>query len=136
MQDQNQNPYSENPYQTTQQLPVQQATLTGGGWAQFMGILQIMGGAMLILTCFGAIIGVPYLLSGIEAYKGGEKANKIPLNSDPALIEVTQHFIKHFKITGIVTVVFVGLYMLLIFVAMGAGIMAPLIQQMQQSAGQ
>jgi hypothetical protein len=127
------NDLTENPYQSTEQIPAPQATLTGGGWAQFMGILQIMGGAFLCLTCFGAIFGVPYLLSGIEAYKGGEKANRIPLNSDPALIEVTQHFIRHFKITGIVTVVFVGLYVAAIVAIMAAGLMAPLIQELNKS---
>jgi len=123
---------TDNPYQSTQQIPGAQPTLSGGGWAQFMGILQIVGGAFFCLTCFGVVLGVPYILSGIEAFKGGEKANKIPLNSDPALIEVTQHFIKHFKITGIVTVVFVGLYVAAIIVLLGAGLMAPLMQELNK----
>ena len=125
---------SENPYQTTQQITPAEATLTGGGWAQFMGILQIMGGAFLTLTCFGAILGIPYILSGVEAYKGGEKANRIPLTADPAVLEVTNHFIKHFKITGIVTVVLVGLYMAAVFAVIGAGLMAPLVESLNKTS--
>ena len=60
-----------------------QHNLSGGLFAQILGVFYMLGGALYCLTCIGVIFGAPWFLLGLALFRGGENAKAYQASGDP-----------------------------------------------------
>lgn len=94
-------------------------------YMKFVGILQIIGGAIYCLTIIGAIIGVPVIYMGVrlrEAAEGFEKylASDSKQDLNYAIEKQTKSFYIQF-ILAIIGLVIIGIYILVIIGMLAGG---------------
>ena len=93
----------------------QRIDLSGGGWAQFLGVLYIIMGVGYSLTIIGAIMGVPFIFAGLGLFRGGSHAKTFMATGDQAAIQQTAvELMRHARIIGILGAVTAVLYLLFI----------------------
>jgi hypothetical protein len=87
-------------------------------YMRFIGILQIIGGAIYCLTIIGALIGVPVIYMGIRLREAAESFEKY-LTSDSkqdlelAVFKQTKSFYIQYVLT-IITLVLLALYIIIL----------------------
>lgn len=72
-----------------------------GGWLAFVGILNVVGGALLTVTCIGIPMGILMILSGtalLGAKSALEKMGETPPEFAPALAKFRTYFV----LTGVI----------------------------------
>jgi hypothetical protein len=83
------------------------------GDMKFVGIFQIILGALSCLSIFGAITGIPMLISGIRARESADAFENYQRHSDPnwlaSAFRGQAAYFKMQKIVAIVTIVLVVL---------------------------
>jgi hypothetical protein len=98
-----------------------------GAWIKTFGIFIIIGGAGFCLTIIGALIGVPYIISGIKVLKSADTVAEITKNMDDndkleKFVTATSSLRTGFKIYFISSILMFVLYILLSIVAISVGI--------------
>lgn len=94
-------------------------------YMKFIGILQIIGGALYCLTIIGALIGVPVIYMGIRLREAAEGFKKY-LASDSkqdltyAIDRQTRSFFIQF-ILSIISLALLGIYIVVIIGILAAG---------------
>ena len=95
-------------------------------YMKFIGIIQIIGGALYCLTIIGALIGVPVIYMGIrlrEAADGFKKyiASDSKEDLSYAIDRQTRSFLIQF-ILMIISLAFLGIYLIVIIGILAAGV--------------
>ena len=96
------------------------------GYMKFIGILQIIGGAIYCLTIIGAIIGVPVIYMGIrlrEAAEGFEKylASDSKQDLSNAIEKQTKSFFIQF-VLAIISLALLGIYIIVLIGLLASGV--------------
>lgn len=97
-----------------------------GGWLAFVGIFNILSGAMMVLTCFGTPAGILMILAGVSAMGAKtalDQIRDIPAEFSPVLAKFRMFFIY----SGIIVILNLAI-MLLVVLSMGGGFIAALSQ--------
>jgi hypothetical protein len=94
-------------------------------YMKFIGILEIIGGAIYCLTIIGALIGVPVIYMGIrmrEAAEGFKKylASDSKQDLNYAIDRQTRSFFIQFVI-AIIALAFLGIYLIVIIGLLASG---------------
>ncbi len=94
-------------------------------YMKFIGILQIIGGAIYCLTIIGAIIGVPVIYMGIrlrEAAEGFEKfiASDAKQDLNLAIEKQTRAFFIQY-VLAIISLALLGVYLIVIIGLLASG---------------
>ena len=94
-------------------------------YMKFLGILQIIGGALYCLTIIGALIGIPVIYMGIrlrEAADGFKKylASDSKLDLSYAIERQTRSFFIQF-ILAIISLAFLGIYIIIMIGVLASG---------------
>jgi hypothetical protein len=77
-------------------------------WGKILGIIIIIMGAFACLSCFGAIIGVPYILSGLKFHRSAQSLERSLLIGDETSVQAAFHDIAGgTKIMGIMLLVYI-----------------------------
>lgn len=88
------------------------------GWMKFLGILSIVGGALQALTIVGILIAWLPIWIGVILFQAGSKGSDYVDRLLPAdLVEYHLKLKNYFTILGIMAIVFLGLVVLGIIVA-------------------
>ena len=94
------------------------------GWATFIAILQILGGALACLGIITAAIGVPYIIAGVKLLRAINISKDLAEpDSSQKIGDVFTDLNSYFKINGIMVIVQAILAFLFI-IAMFAGMVA------------
>jgi hypothetical protein len=94
-------------------------------YMKFIGILEIIGGAIYCLTIIGALIGVPVIYMGIRMREAAEGFKKY-LSSDSkqdlnyAIDRQTRFFFIQF-VLAIIALAFLGIYLIVIIGLLASG---------------
>jgi len=92
----------------------QRIDLSGGSWAQFLGIMYIIMGAFYTLTIIGAIVGVPFIFAGLGLFRGGGHAKEFMATGEQVAFQQTAvELLRHARIMGILLAVIGVLYLVL-----------------------
>jgi hypothetical protein len=94
-------------------------------YMKFIGILQIIGGALYCITIIGALIGVPVIFMGIrlrEAADGFKKylASDSKQDLDVAIEKQKRSFYIQF-VLAIISLVLVGIYIIVLIGLLASG---------------
>lgn len=91
---------------------------------KFVGMFQIVMGALCCLSIFGAITGVPMLISGLRARESADAFNSYQQGADPNWLARAFNgqagYFKMQKIVAIVTIVMIVLMIAFYAVIIGA----------------
>ncbi|HEY1406090.1 MAG TPA: DUF5362 family protein [Spirochaetota bacterium] len=75
------------------------------GWASFVAVVNIVGGALYSLTILGALIGVPIIIGGVHLYKAVKIFRDLKDLSDTAKYnDAMQKVNVYFMINGMLLV--------------------------------
>lgn len=110
-------------------VAAQSAVPPFGGWLTLVGICNIIAGALMIISCFGALIGIFMLLSGVAALGAKTALDQmaaVPAEFSPALAKFRQFFL-YTGIVLILNIVFTVFLFLSVLVSAG-GLVAALAQ--------
>jgi hypothetical protein len=87
------------------------------GWAKFIGIMGIIGGAISCLGIITAAIGIPAIIASLNVLKGADFARQFAMQGDyKSAFEALSKYSLYFKIMGIVTLIAIILYVILIII--------------------
>lgn len=108
-------PYLARPASARAPLANSETTLpTFGGWLSIVGIVNILAGALMVLTCIGLPVGVLMILAGSAALGAKAQLNHVAGGS-PELASALRSLRTYFAMTGILLLlnVFVALLLLI-----------------------
>ena len=86
---------------STPALVEQKATAPFGGWLTFVGIMNILGGSLLSLTCVGIPVGVLMIIAGAAAM-GARTAMEQVTTPPGDFAPVIAKFRTYFVLTGVI----------------------------------
>lgn len=98
-----------------------------GGWLTFVGIFNILGGALTVMSCIGLPIGILMVLAGVAAL-GARSALQQVAVVDPALQPVVEKLRTYFVMTGWIYILHVVLFLLVLLLS--AGVIVALLSAM------
>lgn len=101
-----------------------------GTWLTFVGVINILSGALSCLSCFALPVGILMILAGFACLRARTALEALE-GIDPALLPALQKIKTYFLMSGwvfILNLVLVGLILL-----MFAGIAVPMISKFQQA---
>ena len=95
-------------------------------YMNFIGILQIIGGALYCLTIIGAVFGIPSIFMGIrlrEAADGFKRylSSDSKQDLDYAIDRQTKSFFIQF-VLAIISLAILGLYLIVLLIVLGIGV--------------
>ncbi len=83
------------------------AVMNMKGWLKFLGILNIIGGALYALTLVGLLVAWLPLWMGILLVQAGSRADRYIALKDPeAFVEMMEKFRTFWALLGILTLIF------------------------------
>lgn len=92
------------------------------GWASFIAILTIIGGAITCIGIITAAVGIPMIIAGIKLLNAVDNMKTFSGTKDPQKVaEAFENLNKYFKINGIVFVVVLSLEVLVILLSLIIG---------------
>ncbi|TCL76780.1 hypothetical protein EDC14_100160 [Hydrogenispora ethanolica] len=95
------------------------------GWATFLGVLTIIGGAMWCVGIITAAIGVPLIIAGVKLLKAVSLSKEAAgRNQQQLLGEVFANLNSYFKTNGIIIVISIGLSLILLALGIAFGLSA------------
>ena len=86
----------------------------------FLGIMSIIGGALVSLSIVGAALGIPVIFAGIRLRESADAFKNYSYNNDPMFshqaIEKQSRYFFIYKVITIIYLVLVGIYLLLMII--------------------
>ena len=101
-----------------------------GSWLTFVGVINILSGALSCLSCFALPVGVLMIIGGMACLRARTTLDALE-GIDPALLPALQKIKTYFVMSGwvfILNLVLVGLVLL-----MFAGIAVPILSKLGQA---
>lgn len=94
-------------------LQLREAVGNGRGWIKFLGYVSFISGILFCITIIGAIIGWLPIWLGRILLRVSAKADRIlQEENEDALVEYLQELAHWFRISGILTIIYLGLVVL------------------------
>jgi len=88
------------------------------GWMKFLGIIMIISGALTAISVVGILWAWIYIWLGILLLQAGNKATELLASKSPEnLVEYQNKLSSFFQITGILTIVALGLAVIALIIA-------------------
>lgn len=88
------------------------------GWMKFLGIIMIISGALTAISIVGILWAWIYIWLGILLLQAGNKATELLASKSPEnLVEYQSKLSSFFQITGILTIVALGLAVIALIIA-------------------
>ncbi len=88
------------------------------GWMKFLGIIMIISGALTAISIVGILWAWIYIWLGILLLQAGNKATELLASKSPEnLVEYQNKLSSFFQITGILTIVALGLAVIALIIA-------------------
>ncbi len=95
------------------------------GWATFMGVLTIIGGAMWCLGIITAAIGVPLIIAGVKLLKAVSLSKEVGHSDQEQMLrEVFTNLNAFFKMNGIIVIITLALFFILLGLGIAFGLSA------------
>ncbi len=95
-------------------------------YMNFIGLLEIIGGALYCLTIIGAVFGIPFIFMGIRLREAADGFRKY-LSSDSkqdldyAIDRQTKSFFIQF-VLAIISLAILGIYIIILIIVLGVGV--------------
>jgi hypothetical protein len=94
-------------------------------YMKFIGLLQIIGGALYCITIIGAIIGIPVIYMGVRLREAAEAFKKfLASDSKQDLCQAVERQTRSFYIQyvlAIISLVLLGIYIIVIIAMLASG---------------
>lgn len=104
------------------------------GWMKFLGIIMIISGALTAISVVGILWAWIYIWLGILLLQAGNKATELLASKSPEnLVEYQSKLSSFFQITGILTIVALGLAVIALIIASIMGFSLLDMSQMWQT---
>ena len=104
------------------------------GWMKFLGIIMIISGALTAISVVGILWAWIYIWLGILLLQAGNKATELLASKSPEnLVEYQNKLSSFFQITGILTIVALGLAVIALIIASIMGFSVLDMSQMWQT---
>jgi len=104
------------------------------GWMKFLGIIMIISGALTAISVVGILWAWIYIWLGILLLQAGNKATELLASKSPEnLVEYQSKLSSFFQITGILTIVALGLAVIALIIASIMGFSVLDMSQMWQT---
>ncbi len=104
------------------------------GWMKFLGIIMIISGALTAISVVGILWAWIYIWLGILLLQAGNKATELLASKSPEnLVEYQNKLSSFFQITGILTIVALGLAVIALIIASIMGFSILDMSQMWQT---
>ena len=88
------------------------------GWMKFLGIIMIISGALTAISIVGILWAWIYIWLGILLLQAGNKATELLASKSPEnLVEYQNKLSSFFQISGILTIVALGLAVIALIIA-------------------
>ncbi len=90
-------------------------------WIKFLGVMSVISGVLLCVSCYGIIIGWLPIWLGVVLLQAGNSINNA--NHDKQqLIVLMQKLKTYFLINGILMIIYIVFAVLIVFVLIGSGL--------------